>query len=228
MSSIGVATCLLIAAQQPYEPTSSYTKQELEHFTVYVSNRLLGEQRELGDQALALLQVKLFDINRVVPEVALRKLQQVPVWVAIEDVHGRHQCMCYHPSREWLTEHGYNPDMAGAVEIANAANFLTWTRDQPSMVLHELAHAYHHQVLGYDNAEIKAAYERAVETKSYESVLRCNGAMDRAYALENDQEYFAELTEAFFGTNDFYPFVRAEVQKHDPMVYDLLRKLWGA
>ncbi len=40
-------------------------------------------------------------------------------------------------------------------------------------------------------------------------------------------EYFAEATEAFFGTNDFYPFVRAELSRHDPEMADLLVKLWG-
>jgi len=44
--------------------------------------------------------------------------------------------------------------------------------------------------------------------------------------LNNDQEYFAESTEAFFGTNDFYPFVRSELQHHDPHMYQLLKKLW--
>ena len=44
--------------------------------------------------------------------------------------------------------------------------------------------------------------------------------------MNNDQEYFAESTEAFFGTNDFYPFVRSELQQHDPNMYQLLKKLW--
>ena len=94
------------------------------------------------------------------------------------------------------------------------------------MVLHELAHAYHHRVLGYDNPDIRAAYERAVASKTYESVLRYNGRMERAYALNNDQEYFAELTEAFFGQNDFYPLVRAEVMRHDPEMHKTLKMLW--
>ena len=29
-------------------------------------------------------------------------------------------------------------------------------------------------------------------------------------------EYFAELSEAYFGTNDFYPFVRGELQTTRP------------
>ena len=35
------------------------------------------------------------------------------------------------------------------------------------------------------------------------------------------------MTEAFFGTNDFYPFVRAELQAHDPTMFDLLCEVWS-
>jgi len=45
----------------------------------------------------------------------------------------------------------------------------------PNFVLHELAHAYHHRVLRFD-----------------------------------------ETTEAFISTNDFYPFTREELKRHDP------------
>jgi Mlc titration factor MtfA (ptsG expression regulator) len=50
--------------------------------------------------------------------------------------------------------------------------------------------------------------------------------MDRAYALANPQEYFAEGTEAFFGRNDFYPFTREDLLKEDPGMHRLLRRLW--
>jgi hypothetical protein len=44
--------------------------------------------------------------------------------------------------------------------------------------------------------------------------------------MNNEQEYFAETTEAFFGTNDFYPFVRAELKAHDPDMYAVLCEVW--
>ena len=93
------------------------------------------------------------------------------------------------------------------------------------MVLHELAHAYHHQFLedGFDNPEVKAAYDRAMKSKLYQKVLRINGRDEKAYAATNPMEYFAEATEAFFGTNDFYPFVRSELKRHDPAAYDSSR-----
>jgi dipeptidyl-peptidase-4 len=95
------------------------------------------------------------------------------------------------------------------------------------MVLHELAHAYHDQVLGHDHEGILEAFRAAVKGGQYESVLHFDGREKRAYALENDLEYFAEGTEAFFGTNDAYPFVRAELLRHDPKLFEVLQEVWG-
>ena len=135
--------------------------------------------------------------------------------------------MCYHESREWLSTHGVNPDKTGAVELANPETFLAWTLDQPWMVLHELAHGYHQRFLGPDHAGIRRCFEQAVAGKTYESVLRINGKRDRHYALNNEKEYFAESTEAFFGVNDFFPFTRAELKEHDPEMFKLLCEVWG-
>ena len=38
---------------------------------------------------------------------------------------------------------------------------------------------------------------------------------------------FAEGTEAFLYRNDFFPFVRAELARHDPKLHELLAKIWG-
>jgi hypothetical protein len=48
----------------------------------------------------------------------------------------------------------------------------------------------------------------------------------RAYALTNAKEYFAELSESYFGTNDFFPFHRGELQVHDPEMAAILAKVW--
>ena len=227
---IVLAVVLLVlnssTAETPYDPTDHYVKQQVEGWDVLVNKRLhQKEHQELRDQTLKLLGDHLYRITRAVPAEAVAKLRKISIWVEL--AHPRHPCMCYHVSPAWLREHGMNPEKARGVEIANAKNFLSWTHQQPWMVLHELAHGYHHQVLTYEHAEIRACYEQAVASKSYESVLHHDGRKVRAYALNNDKEYFAELTEAYFGTNDFYPFVRAELKQHDPRVYDVLEKVWG-
>jgi hypothetical protein len=92
--------------------------------------------------------------------------------------------LCHHPSKDWLVGAGYGPDRAGAVEVCDVAEYLLWRAEQPLCILHELAHALQHQ-LG-DPAEIRAAFDLAVESGAYERVPFAMIPEDqtrRAYAL---------------------------------------------
>ena len=213
---------------KPFAPTDRYEVREIRGWRVLVYQDLSRQDPALCEQTLELLSHHLYEVTRKVPTDALAKLRQITIWVESDEPH--HPCMAFHPDAGWLREHGMNPEKAGCVEIAHARNFLSWTQEQPAMVLHELAHGYHHRFLerGFDNPEVLAAYRHALDTKLYDSVLRRGNRMERAYAATNQMEYFAETTESFFGTNDFYPFVHVELQRHDPQMYELLKKLWGA
>jgi hypothetical protein len=209
-----------------WDPEDHYAERDVRGWTVKVNRRLLVKEHDrLRHDTLELLDDHLFRIARVIPPAALARLRKVPIWVEL--AHPRHPCMCYHPSRDWLKRHGMNPAKAGGVEVANCRNFLDWTHKQPWMVLHELAHAYHHQVLGFNHAGIRACFREAMRNRLYDSVLHIDGDRRRHYACTNPREYFAEMTEAYFGTNDFYPFVRAELKQVDPRMFELLSKLWG-
>ena len=214
------------AAEARWDPTTEYHPRQVEGWRVLVNKRLdCDEHRTLCHETLKLLGDHLYRIARVVPTPALTKLRTITVWVEL--AHPKHPCMCYHPSSEWLRQHDMNPEKSGSIEIANAEKFLKWTHAQPWMVLHELAHGYHHLFVGHDNQDLEECFRRAMSAKKYESVLHINGKRQRHYALSNSKEYFAEASEAFFGTNDFYPFVRSELKEHDSDLYALLRKLWG-
>ncbi len=212
---------------EKFEPTDHYEVRQVEGWTVLVNRKFLAEEPELADRALTLLRFQLYQVARRLPEKAVESMRGIKIW--LEEKVPSPPCMAYHPDAGWLKRHGINPDKARCVEIANARNFLAWTFDQPWMVLHELAHGYHHQILdkGFDNPEIKAAFDQAMEGGKYRSVLRSSGKVDKAYATTNPMEYFAEATEAYFGTNDFYPFVQAELKEHDPEIFALLAKIWG-
>jgi hypothetical protein len=214
------------AAVKKYDPTDQYEVLPIEGWRVLVNKPLQRDQSEVCAQTLKLLGLHLYGVVRHVPAEAVTKLRQIAIWV--EWAEPNHPCMAYHPDAGWLREHNMNPDKAGCVEIANARNFLTWTLDQPVMVLHELAHGYHDRFLpgGFQNPGVAAAYQRAKDAKLYDKVLRRGYHRERAYAMNNPMEYFAETSEAFFGTNDFYPFVRAELQDHDPPMFALLQQLW--
>ncbi len=223
--SIRDAAPIALPAPRRDLPTEAFERRKVEGFEVLVELALLEEDPERAAAALRLLDLQLFQVVRAVPARVLARLREVPIWLQAD--HAGVPCACYHPSREWLVENGFNPEKARAVEIGNVRNFLDWTHEQPWMVLHELMHAYHHRVLGYDHAGIREAFEAARESGAYEEVLRYDGSTQRHYALSNEQEYFAEACEAWFGTNDFYPFVRAELARHDPAAARLLAELFA-
>jgi len=227
---VGVALCSvpIISAgtnSSPFVPSTQYATTRVAGWTVRVNRELLTTQSDLGSNALALLAVKLREITNTVPPRACEALKKIPIWLGVNDGHA--PCAEYHPSKDWLAKNGYNPDKAKCVEIGNAKRFIDWSRSQPSMILHELAHGYHDQVLGFSDKRIRAAYEHAKASGIYDSVARNNGKHERAYALTDDHEFFAESTEAFFGTNDFYPFTRAELKEYDPETFQLLEELWN-
>lgn len=223
-----ILSALLIPTQDPAAPA---TKQErVVHRDVHGFDvRLVNDFAEhaLHDQVMALLSDHLYRISRVTADPALEKLRAIPVWVGFEDARHAHKCMFYHPSPRWLDAHDYPVELAGGIEVANAKNFLSWTLDQPWMVLHELAHGYHHQVLGHGHKGIRMAFQAAKKQGLYTKVLRIGGSQEKHYALANDQEYFAEASEAYFGTNDFYPYVRSELREYDGRVFGVLETVWG-
>jgi hypothetical protein len=202
--------------------------RDIEGWKVHVEPALLeGEFQTEGASVLAMLANHLQRIKILVPAGPLLRLQRLEIW--IERSHPVLKSKQYHPSREWLVQHGHDPRLARKVHIPQAAELLS--REQmlkhPAIILHELAHAYHDQVLGFEHPGIKAAYERAKTSGVYESVLDHTGRKVRHYGLSNHKEYFAESTEAFFYRNDFYPFVRAELKEHDPGMVDVLEKIWN-
>ena len=209
------------------QPRIEHQLREVEGWTVHVDARLLdGESKQLGDLALRVLGNKLYEIATILPEARVHDLRAVPIWL---DLDHRLAAMQYHPSAGWLEGHGYDPAMAKAVHIPQAERFvrLAQTNHQPSVVLHELAHAYHDRVLGFDHRPIVEEYRRVVKEGLFESTLHIKGRKTRHYALTDHKEYFAEMTECYFGANDFYPFVRAELKDCDPGTFALLETIWG-
>jgi hypothetical protein len=214
------------AEAEPAKPTS-YTKHKLEGWTVRVDDRLLQPPNdELGKRALRFLENKLADIKAVVPEDRLRKLQAVTIVLDLS--HGKLTSMQYHPSAAWLKANGYSTDLEKCVHIPRAADLPTRRNinEQPWVILHELAHAYHDQVLGFEEPRIKEAYENYKKSGRGEKTLLYDGRRVRHYALTNHKEFFAEMTEAYFGVNDFFPFNRAELKEAEPETYALLKDIW--
>lgn len=217
-----------MAGPEPAKP-GAHVQRDLEGWMVQVDQRLLaGPDAVVGQQAMKILAMRLADIRLVVAPDRLVKLQEVPIW--LDRTHGRLSSMQYHPSAAWLTGHGYDAAMAKAVHIPDAQRFAAphHQQRQPWSVLHELAHAYHDRVLGFDQATIRAAWQQAVDSHRYDAVLLVDGRTVRHYALTDHKEFFAEMSESYFGVNDFFPFNRAELLRENPEAFRLMATIWGA
>jgi hypothetical protein len=223
-----IAASLLLALLQiahAYTPTDQYQRLEVSGFTVLINPAVLQHPDD-AEQALIELRQQIANIQRIVPDAPVAKLKTVRIWLEWDAL--KNGGAEFHPSAEWLSANGYNPEKAGNIEISNTRNFVNWSRaDQPWMLMHELAHAYHFTVLGEDYPAILSAFDNVQRNNLYESVDYIHGGKRKAYALTNFKEYFAETTEAYFGKNDFFPFTRDQLQSYDPAGYQLMEKVWG-
>jgi len=203
-------------------------EKQIEGWAIAVDPALLDEKnKETGERAFEALANHLQRVRYIVPKERLAELQKLRIWLELD--HPKLGAMQYHPDRGWLKANGHDPRLVKHVHIPRARQLFDphmWAK-HPYVVLHELAHAYHDQVLSFDHKEIIQTYDAAKEKKLYDQVLLYTGQKVKHYGLTNHKEYFAESTEAYFGVNDFYPFVRAELKEHDPAMFELLVKIWG-
>jgi hypothetical protein len=215
------------AGALPAKPTQ-HTVRTIEGWTVRIDDRLLaGDATRDGEHALRLLANRLYEIAFILPADKVARLRQVPIQIDL--AHGELVSAQYHPSRAWLVEHGYSAELERTVHIPDAREWSSHRHQsvQPWSVLHELAHAYHDQELGFDDPAIKAAWEKFRSTPRAARTLHIDGGFGPHYASTDQMEFFAEMTESYFGVNDFEPFNRGELKELEPEAFALMAKIWG-
>ncbi len=209
-----------------------YLSLKIHGFHVLLEEKAINESTEETNEALDILRISLSEILELnIRSYIKDSLIKVPIFVDLNTKEDK--AAVYHPNREWLQENGYPVEKERAVEITNITNFISWTeQNQPFMVFHELAHAYHHRIFNFDNEDITNAYQNALQEGLYLNVGYHEGGGNyttraRAYGLANEIEFFAEATEAYFGMNDFYPYERTDLLSYDSVSYAMIEKVWG-
>jgi hypothetical protein len=220
----------VIADEEKPEPAKpvSHTVRNIEGWTVEIDDRLLEQNKDLGELSLRLLSNQLFQIAFLLPKSKVEQLRTVKI--RLDLTHGKLTSAQYHPSRNWLRQNGYSESLAQCVHLPDAANFASKNlhRTQPWVLLHELVHAYHDQFIegGFENSAIKEAWQKIIDEGKYTKTLHIDGHETKHYALTDHKEFFAEFTESFFGMNDFFPFNRGELKKDAPEIETLMRHIW--
>jgi hypothetical protein len=212
-----------------FEPTGNYIRRELAGFPVLVHPKVERNSIDAAD-GMAELARQLTHVVALVPDDKRAAVRKTRIWVEWEAGKGADPDWLAYAfgDREWLVRNGYNPAKVNGIEVPNIRRFAEASKQGlGGLMLHELAHVYHYKKLGADHEGVRAAYQQAVDRKLYDRVPDAFGRVGKAYARANRFEYFAELTEAYFGRNDYFPFDRSDLAAHDPAGYKLMRAVWG-
>ncbi len=207
-------------APKIYEPTTNYTVKNLAGWKVYVHNSLLpgGEHAETGAEAMRRLTDGMLRLKTWIPEKQLARLLKVKMWLDLNSTQGPWGGTSgyqYHPGIDWLIDMDFNPEKHKCVEFGNSSSLAKRSPDATvSVLLHELAHAYHDQVLTFDDPDVLAAYKRCVEGDMYP---------ERDWVKSNHKEFFAGVTTRYFGKKE----EREAVGQRDPVLEKYLQKTWG-
>jgi hypothetical protein len=199
-----------------------YESRAVRSFPVYVAPEFRSHDGSLLERCLQVLDSNARRIEEAIPPSAWQKISRISIWLEYEP--DRSYGGVYFPSREWLAENGIT--LAKAKSIQFTSSLATMVGHQLNPFLHELAHAYHDLVLSYSYPPVQAAFERARASGRYNAVRHSSGRWERAYAITDHLEFFAGLSEAYFGTSDFFPFTRDDLKEFDSASYRVISDAW--
>jgi hypothetical protein len=179
------------------------------------------------------MRERLDEVARLVPPTALPHLRRVRLWLDLDAGKWAGAFYATSPSKGYNgPDRGYGgfhgamylgavfPNIVELIEMSGA-----WTN---MAVLHELAHGYHRQVLGALNSGVKRTFEAAKARGLYLDVSFRNGSIAKVgNAIRNELEYFAVLTEAYFGKTNQTPLDAAELKSYDPDGFRLIERAWN-
>jgi hypothetical protein len=210
-----------------------YETRLIHGFSVLLSTQAIKEGKKDHGRPFKALDDECNGLVEVLPQTAVRVLQKVLIWVewdAIDPANPRVLAK-YYGGNIWTLPPNDQPLKKNAVELLSLKK-LTEEKERSIerarlVLLHELAHAVHHLLLGDEHPGIRFAYKQAMDRRLYESAVTDWGTREKPYAATNDHEYFAELTCAYLDRCPYYPFNYKDLEDHDPTGYRLMKTVWG-
>jgi hypothetical protein len=229
-----VTGSLAHGAELPGGTPKGYELRDIEGFTVYVNKEVLRLPRDRwGRQPLSVLEHELNDLRRIVVPRIVKVLQDVPIWVEWDDkspaIAGA-VAVYYHGNTEGMKKLGVDPRKVNCIDLVTLRVLGEMrhpgTALQQVVILHEMAHAVHHRLLGLDNPELEATFQQACDRKLYDDVNDRFGRRGKAYARTNAAEYFAEISCAYLDSCNYFPFNYQQLFGHDPAGFAFVERVW--
>jgi hypothetical protein len=226
--------------QPPAEPTINYRRPVREYrdvriddLRVAVGKQLQDEAPQVGKKALERLKALRTQVLNALPLKARKQLRRIPFFLMYGPEAkggGRSNGLDYIQK----DAPRYHPELdsrwGDAVVVYCAQNYIDisdlWAR---KALVHEFAHAYQLEHWPEHQPDIQSAWEHARDSGLYRNVhdIETGKTLERAYALVNQLEYFAELSAMYFATCNYQPSNRDRLKTYDPVGYAMIRELWA-
>jgi hypothetical protein len=212
-------------------PEREYKSVRLDKWTMLVEKQLLAEAPTAARQAQARMKIMLPKAMAALPDHSRANLKKLPIYLMYGPKArggGRDNGLEYFQKDAPKHHKHLDPHWGSCVVIYCAENYVRisdfWAL---KALVHEFAHAYHLEQWPEKQPDILRAWDHAVENGLYRNVLDDSGKrIDKAYALVNQLEYFAELSCMYFVGCQYQPFNRKELKAYDPVGYEMIQKMW--
>ena len=208
-----------------------YKTMMIDGFTLLVHDKVLDPKNSemFKVKPLEVLDMELKMISAVLAPKPLALLRNILIWVEWDEQlamsngrQGNALAVYYGGTQRQLLREGTQPLKANSVVVLRMKSLTK--EHQPEfdtkrcVLLHEMAHAVHFQLIGYENPTVKQTYKLAMERNLYDRT---------SYAATNEHEYFAEMSCAYLNRIDYFPHTREDLKKHDKAGFALMENLWG-
>jgi len=213
-------------------PPREYQEFKTGGWDVKIEKQMLVEDQALAQRAFTRLEQKLAFLLTILPKHSHAELQQVPIYLMFGSRAaggGDDSGANYVPKNGPDFHPDLDPRWRNSVVVKSAQNYVGLSEFWSiKVLLHELGHAWHLIHWPERHPEILAAWQNATDRGSYQNVTDVieGKHFDRAYALTNQLEYFAELTCMYFVGCNYPPLNRRELQVYDPTGYAMIEKMW--
>jgi len=193
---------------------------------ITIENELLQTDPELAQKAALRLQQTVAQALNVFPAPWREQFEGVRYYI----FYGQNSSYGGGTGGFWYMRPN-NPvseRLSNAIVVRSAQTYVEMPEESALYVaVHELAHGFHYYNWSRLAHPVRKAYQVARRQGLYRQVEAVNGEiLDKAYALTNDREYFAELTAIFFLGGRYHPFTREGLAEYDPAGYRAVRDAW--
>jgi hypothetical protein len=214
------------------EPERRYIDRQAKGRTFHLERELVERRPEVAREAADRLGAKIEEALALFPDHTRERLGKLSFFVLLGPEApggGRDNGLEYFRGTDPDFHRNLDPRWRSAVVVYCAENYLLQDEHWAILALvHEFAHAWQLENWPEKQPEILAAWSAARADGRYRGVKDVNGkALDAAYALHNQLEYFAELSCAYFWRGEYEPFDRQALRAYDPAGFAMIETMWG-